>query len=58
MGRIDRERFEMMGSNKLRVLMLGPDRSVHGGISGVVNNYFDAGLDRMIDLCTWTLDKK
>ena len=41
----------MMGSNKLRVLMLGPDRSVHGGISGVVNNYFDAGLDRMIDLC-------
>ena len=41
----------MMGNDKLKVLMLGPDRSVHGGISGVVNNYFDAGLDRMIDLC-------
>lgn len=31
--------------------MVGPDRSVHGGISGVVNNYYDAGLDRLIDLC-------
>lgn len=31
--------------------MVGPDRSVHGGISGVVNNYYDAGLDRKIDLC-------
>lgn len=41
----------MMGNDKLKVLMIGPDRSVHGGISGVVNNYFDAGLDRMIDLC-------
>ena len=41
----------MMGKNRLKVLMVGPDRSVHGGISGVVNNYFDAGLDRMIDLC-------
>lgn len=34
-----------------RVLMIGPDRSVHGGISGVVNNYYEAGLDRRIDLC-------
>ena len=34
-----------------RVLMIGPDRSVHGGISGVVNNYYDAGLDRQIALC-------
>lgn len=33
------------------VLMVGPDRSVHGGISGVVNNYYDAGLDEKIDLC-------
>lgn len=41
----------MMKENRMRVLMVGPDRSVHGGISGVVNNYFDAGLDRMIDLC-------
>lgn len=41
----------MMKDGKMRVLMVGPDRSVHGGISGVVNNYYDAGLDRMIDLC-------
>lgn len=34
-----------------RVLMVGPDRSVHGGISGVVNNYYKAGLDAEIDLC-------
>lgn len=40
-----------MRKDRLKVLMVGPDRSVHGGISGVVNNYFDAGLDRMIDLC-------
>ena len=40
-----------MRNDRLKVLMIGPDRSVHGGISGVVNNYFDAGLDRMIDLC-------
>ena len=41
----------MMREDRMRVLMAGPDRSVHGGISGVVNNYYDAGLDRMIDLC-------
>lgn len=35
----------------IRVLMIGPDRSVHGGISGVVNNYYEAGLDRKITLC-------
>lgn len=40
-----------MGTKRLKVLMVGPDRSVHGGISGVVNNYYDAGLDRLIDLC-------
>lgn len=40
-----------MGNDRLKVLMIGPDRSVHGGISAVVNNYYDAGLDRMIDLC-------
>ncbi len=34
----------------IRVLMIGPDRSVHGGISGVVNNYYDAGLDKKIEL--------
>lgn len=31
--------------------MIGPDRSVHGGISAVVNNYYEAGLDQKIDLC-------
>lgn len=31
--------------------MVGPDRSVHGGISGVVNNYYEVGLDQRIDLC-------
>ena len=35
----------------MKVLMVGPDRSVHGGISGVVNNYYGAGLDRKMDLC-------
>ncbi len=30
--------------------MAGPDRSVHGGISAVVNGYFDAGLGRDVDL--------
>lgn len=39
-----------METDKFRVLMIGPDRSVHGGISGVVNNYYDAGLDKLIDL--------
>lgn len=34
----------------MKVLMIGPDRSVHGGISGVVNNYYEAGLDRKIEL--------
>lgn len=41
----------MENQKKLKVLMIGPDRSVHGGISGVVNNYYEAGLDRKIDLC-------
>ena len=40
-----------MENDRLKVLMIGPDRSVHGGISGVVNNYYNAGLDRMLELC-------
>lgn len=40
-----------MGADRYRVLMIGPDRSVRGGISGVVNNYYEAGLDQKIDLC-------
>lgn len=35
---------------KMRVLMLGPARSVNGGVSAVVNNYYSAGLDKKIDL--------
>lgn len=35
---------------KIRVLMLGPDRKVHGGISAVVNNYYEAGLTEKIKL--------
>lgn len=50
MGRADRERLKMMEKNRPKVLMIGPDRSVHGGISGVVNNYYEAGLDKLIDL--------
>ena len=36
--------------DQIKVLMIGPDRSVHGGISGVVNNYYDAGITEKIDL--------
>ncbi len=35
---------------KQRVLMIGPDRSVHGGISGVVNNLYKAGLAERVEL--------
>lgn len=35
---------------KIKVLMIGPDRSVHGGISGVVNNYYEAGIEEKIQL--------
>lgn len=34
----------------IRVLMIGPARCVHGGISGVVNNYYEAGLDKKVHL--------
>lgn len=36
---------------KPKVLMIGPARSVHGGISGVVNNYYEAGLQEQTQLC-------
>ncbi len=39
-----------MSNNKLRVLMVGPDRSVHGGISALVNSYYECGLDKKVDL--------
>lgn len=36
--------------NKIKVLMLGPAREVHGGISGVVNNLYEAGLGEREDI--------
>ena len=39
-----------MESSKIKVLMVGPDRGVHGGISAIVNNYYEAGLDKRVDL--------
>ncbi len=34
----------------MKVLMVGPARSVHGGISAVVNEFYEAGLGEKIDL--------
>lgn len=39
-----------MMDERIKVLMIGPDRSVHGGISGVVNNYYGAGITQKVDL--------
>ena len=36
--------------DKIKVLMVGPDRSVHGGISAIVNSYYEAGLNHEVDL--------
>ncbi len=36
--------------DRINVLMLGPDRGVHGGISAVVNGFYDAGLDKNVNL--------
>lgn len=36
--------------NRIKVLMLGPAREVHGGISGVVNNLYEAGLGEREDI--------
>ena len=35
----------------VKVLMIGPDRGMRGGIASVVNGYFDAGLGERCDLC-------
>ena len=34
----------------MNVVMIGADRSVHGGVSAVVNNYYKAGLDKKVNL--------
>ena len=36
--------------NSVRVLMIGPARSVKGGMTSVVDNYYKCGLDQKIDL--------
>ena len=35
---------------KLKVLMIGPAKSVKGGMTSVVDNYFKYGLDKEVDL--------
>ena len=37
-------------ADKVKVLMVGPDRGVHGGISAVVNGFYEAGLDQKVNL--------
>ncbi len=34
----------------MKILMIGPDRDVQGGVSTVINNYYLAGLDKIVDL--------
>ncbi|MDO4293863.1 MAG: glycosyltransferase family 4 protein [Eubacteriales bacterium] len=42
--------FSRKGQDRLRVVMLGADRSVKGGVSAVVNNLYAAGLDKKVRL--------
>lgn len=37
-------------STEIKVLMVGPDRGVHGGISAIVNELYAAGLDHEVEL--------
>ena len=37
-------------SDRLKVLMIGPDRRVHGGISALMNSYCEAGLQDKVEL--------
>jgi glycosyltransferase involved in cell wall biosynthesis len=39
-----------MKEGKIRVLMLGPDLKAHSGISAIVNNYYEAGLESKVDV--------
>lgn len=39
-----------MEHSKPRVLMVAPGRKVMGGISSVVNSYYDLGMDKKVDL--------
>lgn len=40
----------MKKKDKIKVLMIGPARSVHGGVSAVVNNLYEAGLAEQVKL--------
>lgn len=37
-------------SNKPKVLMIGADKDGNGGVSSVVNQYYNSGLDSLVDL--------
>ena len=34
----------------MKVLMIGPGRGLKGGISSVVESYYNVGLDKLVDL--------
>lgn len=40
----------MVEMKSMKVLMIGAGREVRGGVSSVVNGYYEAGLDKMCDL--------
>lgn len=40
----------MESDYNMKVLMIGPARSVNGGISALVNNYYKVGLDKKVEL--------
>ena len=35
---------------KIKVLMIGPDQQMQGGVSTVVNNYYAAGIEQYVDV--------
>ena len=45
------ERTGFIMEGKPKVLMIGPGRKVRGGITTVVDHYYEYGLDREVDLC-------
>lgn len=40
----------MKKKGRIKVLMIGPARSVHGGVSAVVNNLYESGLAEQVQL--------
>ena len=36
--------------NKMKVVMLGADRNVKGGVSAMVNNLYEAGISQKVNL--------